>query len=450
MSTKGLIRKIAILAAAFLAGAALYAQTDGTYSGYTPYSIYGVGNLHPGGTAFHQGMGGGGVALRNRRFVNTLNPASVTARDSLSFMADFGLSGKNTIYRQNDFKSAHNTFNINDFVISFPIWGRKIGMMAGILPFSSVGYNFSYTETRPDLVGIVGNNGYTSSGKGSLNEAFVALGGTLWKRFSVGAQFNYYFGNLSKSNNLIFANDAYRDIYSGYDLKLKGVTGKFGIQYEQPLGDKFYLTLGATYRMRTRLGGYATDYSYAVLSSQTDTLKNHIDTLAHSRSVSLGDELAVGISLRRGEDWTIQMDYTRSGWGKSGFDQARGFAGTGASRFSATTAQSLRAGFEWTPNRSDIRYFYRRFTYRAGAYYEQAYYKLNGQNVTGFGLTFGLTIPVFRDYGGMSMGGYNGVTVGLDLGQRGRLDNNLIRERYVGINVGVNIFDLWFHKRQYD
>ena len=449
--SRGLIRKIGILAAAFLAGVAVYAQDEGTYSGYTPYSIYGVGNLHPGGTAFNQGMGGAGVAIRNRRFINTLNPAAVTARDSLSFMADFGLSGKNTIYRQNDFQSAHNTFNINDFVISYPLWGRKIAMMAGIMPFSNVGYNFSYTETDPDKVGVIGNHGYTSAGTGSINEAFVALGGTLWNRLSLGAEFVYYFGNLKKSNNLLFNSAAYRDIYSGFDLKLRGMTGKFGIQYEQPLGNNLFLTLGATYRMRTRLRGFVSDYSFAILSSQTDTLKNNIDTLAKSRRVSLGDEIAVGISLRSGENWSVQMDYTRSGWEKSGFDQARGFAGTGASSFTATTSQSFRAGFEWTPNRNDIRYFYRRFTYRAGAYYEQAYYKLNGQSITGYGITLGLTVPVIRDiYGGMSMGGYNGLTVGVDIGRRGRLDNNLIRETYVGINVGINIFDLWFHKRQYE
>ena len=448
--SSGLIRKIGLFAAALFAGVALYAQTDGTHTGYTPYSIYGVGNLHPGGTTFNQGMGGAGVAIRNRRFVNTLNPAAVTARDSLSFMADFGLSGKNTIYRQNDFKSAHNTFNINDFVLSYPLWGRKIAMMAGITPFSNVGYNFSYTETNPNLVGIVGNHGYTAAGSGSINEAFVALGGTLWNRFSIGAQFNYYFGNLTKTNNLVFSETAYRDIYSGFDLKLNGVTGKFGIQYEQPLGGRYFLTLGATYRMKTRLRGSVKDYSYAILSSQTDTLKNNINQLPGDSPVFLGDESAVGLSLRSGEDWTVQMDYVRSGWDKSGFDATRGFAGTGVSSFSATTAQAIRGGFEWTPNRNDIRYFYRRFTYRVGAYYEQAYYKLNGQMISGFGLTLGLTIPVFRDYGGMSMGGYNGVSVGIDIGQRGRLDNNLIQERYIGINVGINIFDLWFHKRQYE
>ena len=61
-------------------------------------------------------MGGVGIATRNNRYINYLNPAAVTARDSLSFMADFGLQQSNNIYKQGDIKSAHNTFNIYDFV----------------------------------------------------------------------------------------------------------------------------------------------------------------------------------------------------------------------------------------------------------------------------------------------------------------------------------------------
>ena len=54
------------------------------YSGFSPYSVYGVGDLHTPGTAWNAGMGGVGIAARSKRFVNILNPASVTSRDSLS------------------------------------------------------------------------------------------------------------------------------------------------------------------------------------------------------------------------------------------------------------------------------------------------------------------------------------------------------------------------------
>ena len=78
-------------------GIAVYGQ-DGAYGSFSPYSIYGIGNISKEGTAFNKSMGGVGIATRNRRFINILNPASLTARDSLSFMADFGLSEGNTVY----------------------------------------------------------------------------------------------------------------------------------------------------------------------------------------------------------------------------------------------------------------------------------------------------------------------------------------------------------------
>ena len=92
---------------------------EGAHSAYSPYSIYGIGDISKEGTAFNKGMGGTGIATRNKRFINYLNPAAVTARDSLAFMADFGLSQKNTVYKQKntvykqgDIKSGNNTFHI--------------------------------------------------------------------------------------------------------------------------------------------------------------------------------------------------------------------------------------------------------------------------------------------------------------------------------------------------
>ena len=150
---------------------------DGTYGSYSPYSIYGIGDISKEGTAYNKSMGGVGIATRNRRFINYLNPAAVTARDSLAFMADFGLSEKNTLYRQGDIKSAKNTFNIYDFILSFPIW-RSSAFMVGITPFSDVGYDFSRVETDYDIIGNTGNISYSSYGKGSVYQAFIGAGAT--------------------------------------------------------------------------------------------------------------------------------------------------------------------------------------------------------------------------------------------------------------------------------
>ena len=121
-------------------GVVAYGQTGGAYGSFSPYSIYGIGNISKGGTAYNKSMGGVGIASNNRRFMNIMNPASVSVRDSSSFMADFGVVQKNTIFRQNDLRSGNNAFNMYNFVISFPVY-RSSALMVGITPFSDIGYN---------------------------------------------------------------------------------------------------------------------------------------------------------------------------------------------------------------------------------------------------------------------------------------------------------------------
>ena len=94
--------KLLMAAALLLPAVCAHAQTSttGTYGSFSPYSIYGVGEISKGGTAHSRSMGGVGIASRNRRFINVSNPAAVAVRDTLAFMADFGLYEDNKIYAQ--------------------------------------------------------------------------------------------------------------------------------------------------------------------------------------------------------------------------------------------------------------------------------------------------------------------------------------------------------------
>ena len=437
-----MIRKIEklIILAVFLVVSVCVSAQDGTYGAYSPYSVYGIGDISKEGTAYNKSKGGTGIATRNRKFINYLNPAAVTARDSLSFMADFGLVQNNTVFKQGDLKSGHNTFNIYDFVLSFPIY-RSSAFMVGITPYSDVGYDFSSIETDPDIIGNTGNISYDSYGNGSVYQAFFGAGVTLWKKLSLGAEAIYYFGNLDKITKMDYTDQSYRSLNSGSELTIRGVTGKFGLQYEQELGGEVSMTIGATYRMGTNMKGYSTNFRYATQSSVTDSLRHTVDTLG-ARGMRFGDEIGVGIAVSGGEKWSAEFNYLRSDWRKSGFDSAPGFAVSGGSVFSSTVSQSFRAGFEIVPNRNDMRSYLKTCSYRVGAYYDQAYYKLDGNNVNSIGITFGMTLPVFQ--------WHNGITLGVDLGQRSSNRKNMIRERYATFFIGFNIHDLWFRKIQYN
>lgn len=433
------IEKVFLIVVFLIIGICSYAQS-GTYGAYSPYSIYGIGEISKQGTAYNKSMGGVGIASRNKRYINYLNPAAVTARDSLSFMADFGLSQKNTLFTQNDIRSAKNTFNVYNFVMSFPIY-KSSAFMVGITPFSDVGYDFSSVETNSDIIGNTGNVTYDSYGTGSIYQIFASAGATFWKRFSVGAEVLFLFGNIDKVTNMNFADNSYRSLNSGNDLTVRGVTGKFGLQYEQKLASNVSMVFGATYRMKSKMRGYSTDYKYAVQSSVTDTLRHNVGVLK-DEGMNFGDELGLGLSIKSGDKWCAEFDYVRSDWRSSGMDKAPGFSSVGKSSFTSSVSQSFRAGFEIVPNRNDIRYYLRRCAYRAGVYYDQSYYRLDGKDVNTIGITLGVTLPVFR--------WYNGISLGVDLGQRGNRNDGMIRERYAMFVVGFNIHDIWFQKPRYN
>ena len=438
------IEKILLLSVFLIISVSVSAQ-EGAYGAYSPYSIYGIGDISKEGTAYNKSMGGTGIATRNRRVINYLNPAAVTARDSLSFMADFGLSQNNKMFAQGDIRSGNNTFNIYDFVMTFPIW-KSSAFMVGITPFSDVGYDFSSIETDPEIIGNTGNISYDSYGTGSIYQAFVGAGVTLWKKLSVGAEMIYYFGNLDKMTNMNYSDNSYRSLNSGSEISLNGVTGKFGLQYEQKLGGNVSMIVGATYRLGTGMKGYSKTFSYANQASVTDTLKYSVDTLAKA-GMRFGDEIGLGISFKGGEQWSAEFNYLRSDWRNTGFEKVSGFSVEGTSRFTSTVSNSFRAGFEITPNRNDIRSYLKRCSYRAGLYYDNSYYKLDGNSVNSMGITFGLTLPIETDN---SYGRHNGISLGMDIGQKASVRNNMIRERYVMFVIAFNIHDLWFIKNQYN
>lgn len=423
-----------------VAGYSAYAQT-GAYTGFTPYSIFGIGEINQPGSAYNKSMGGVGIATRNNRYINYLNPAAVTARDSLSFMADMSLYQTNKYISQGDLHTANNTFNVNNIAISFPIY-RSSAMLLGVSPYSSTGYRYSTSLDDPSIVGNTGEAVYYSAGTGDIYQVFMDAGVTFWKRLSLGVEGKILFGSLDKENAFKFANSGYSNVRSGYNLILRGKTAKFGVQYEQPVGSKIKVGAGATYTLGTKLKGYVEDYKYASGTQQTDTLRFNRDTLANSLGkVTIPSELGLGLSINYSDTWRAEINYTRSDWTHSGMDVVPGFAVKGNSVFTTAVSEAYRAGFEIVPNRNDIRYYYKRVTYRTGVFLEKSYYALDGNQINNLGVSFGASLPVFRYY--------NAINLAMELGQRASKTGNMIRERYVNFTVGFNFFDIWFRKPVY-
>lgn len=421
---KRILCKTAIISALMLSGACAYAQ-NGAYSSFSPYSIFAFGDLTDQGSAYNKTMGGVGIASRNNRFINYVNPAAITARDTLSVMMDFSLAQNNKYFRQGDIKSANNTFTVNDCMLTFPIY-KSLTALVGIAPFSSQGYTYSEYPDDP-AIGIIGTYGYKAEGQGSIYQIVAALGYTFFNRLSVGAQYMRYFGKLDSSYQIFFTDNSFQGTGDYVSYKLHGNGAKFGLQYEHPFGKKSSVTVGATYRLSSSIKGSFENIMLA------DTSSINIE------NTRIASELGIGVAVNLEDKYRFEIDYSRADWRKTGLDNSIISTGIG---FNPAVSQAIRIGAEYIPNRNDIRYYFKKVAYRVGAYRKSEYYTLNGNKVCSTGITLGGTFPIFR--------WSNGVSVGVDVGKRGNIKSNMIREWYCNLSIGFNLYDIWFQKYRYE
>lgn len=398
---------------------------------YSPYSVFGIGRMAYDGTAYNQAMGGIGIGMRDNGYINYTNPAAITARDTLAFMLDFGINQQNLYTNDNVTKAAYNVFNMQNVALTFPIY-KKSAFIVGIAPFSNVGYKFLSTETDPDIVSQIGDVKYQKFGTGSIYQLFFGGAVMLFDRISIGAEGIYYFGYINKHNDILFnSSSLYNTISTGWDYKVHCFSGKFGLQYIQPIArNNSQIVIGGTYRIGNSLKGDVAKYAFSAADTVLYSSGGHT-------SMDIADEFGVGVSYRVNDKWAVGADFIQQNWRGSSFPDNSMW-----SNFSAENARYYRAGFEITPNMYDIRYYMKRVTYRVGAYFEESYVKVNGHQVNSFGITFGASFPIYR--------WHNAVSVAVDMGQRGTLRHNMVRERYINFIVNINLHDLWFVKYRYD
>ncbi len=412
----------------------LSAQSEDALESYSSYSLFGLGNLNGGGTAYNKGMGGIGIGVRDTRFINIANPASLTARDTLSFYLDFGANQNNYYSKSATTHSAFNTFNMHNLVLSFPLY-KKSAFAFGIEPFSSVGYNFTTRENNPDLILEYGDLYYNKYGNGGISKLFLSASAIIFRNFSIGAEGIFFFGTLNRNSDLLFTSEnQYRSLSSGRQYVVRALTAKFGLQYSRKFGKEHSLTLGGTWRAAQKFSGNTTSFVYA------HNPVGAVDTILHqvrdNNYLQTPSQLGFGLSIRKKEKWLIGLDYIREDWSNHALIPTPGVP------FSTTLRSVFKAGFEYIPNRYDIRYYHKRVSYRGGFYYENSYMKIGDEQINAMGLTFGATLPILRLH--------NGMGIAFDIGRRGSVKNDLVRESYILLNLNFSLHDIWFMKFKYD
>lgn len=421
----------------------LPAVAQEAYSAYSPYSLFGIGQIESVGDQNTAAMGGIGIGVRDPGLINLLNPAAVTAREADAFMVDFGVKQSNLVFAGAGSdgelaKSAKNLFNIDHVVASFPIY-KHSAFKVGIMPYSNSGYAFTFHEYKDEVLATLGDVQYFRSGQGGINQLFAGAGVTLFDRLSLGADGIFYIGTIKRNTSTDFNTNEYQRTASrSWTVVPRGFSAKLGLQYEQPIGDGVSLTLGATYKLGSKLKGDYTDIAYASGGNYSDTTLNN----SYSVEYKIPREIAVGFTLRKTDSWMFGFDYTRQDWTGCVFDPTPGV------NFSTGAAQSFNAGFEFIPNRYDVRYYLRTVTYRLGAYHKTQYIMIDGKQVTTNGITLGFALPVYNRR--------TSVSFAVDLGQTSLAGAaslttpGNVRERYVKFSMGLNLYDLWFQKVLYN
>ena len=422
----------------------LSAMAQEAFSSYSPYSMFGIGQLESINNQNAAGMGGIGVGVRDNSFINLLNPASVTAREEHAFMLDFGLKHSDILFSGADSdgnlaRSAKNLFNIDHIAVSFPIY-KNSAFRLGVMPYSNTGYAFTFHEDDDNILSTLGDVQYFRSGQGGINQMFAGAGVTFFDQLSLGIDGIYYLGTINRSTNTYFPTSAnQRTATRSWTLVPRGFSGKVGLQYEQPVGDGYSLTVGLTYKFRSTL---KTDYKELAVASggnYTDTTLN----ISYQALYKVPQEFAAGFSFRRGGSWMFGFDYTRQDWRGTVFEDTPGV------NFSNGVAQSFNAGMEIIPNRYDVRYYLRTVTYRIGAYHKQQYMVIDGHQVSSTGITLGFSLPVYNRR--------TSVSFALDLGQTAAIPGRSsvlvpgnVREHYFKLSLGLNLYDVWFQKVLYN
>ncbi len=437
------------------------AQTGAT-NVFSPYSMYGVGELNTQGTLPMRSMGGVGLGWRSTSMSNLLNPAGYSATLRKSFIFNFGAEGVHVMNSQNRYdastgadagsaKSSKTSFNFHEIALQMPL-AKGLGLGLSLTPYSSVGYNMTAVEQNEDSWAEIGKVKYNYQGEGDITEVKLGIGWEIFKGFSIGVAGMYYWGDIDRSYKTMVANNvvgdgSYLAVNGNDNFSVSNFKFQVGLQYSIINNDKRALTVGATYDIGGALRPKVTKNVYL-----DDLLSTTVYREDERGEIRLPMQIAGGVFYQDAK-WAVGFDYVYQNWkGKNA--ALTETVDNGISVAYANTS-TYKVGIEYTPNRFDVRRYYNRMSYRAGfrygGYYQTfAEKRLNQYAVTagiGFPLRFlgASSIDVGFEYGGR---GTNATVVGTATSAR----VGLVRQHYFKFAVGLSMFgeDYWFVRPKYD
>lgn len=406
-------KKIFVLSMLLLSFIGIYADNGSN----SPYSRYGVGLLSDQSLGVNRQMGGIGYGLRSNKYINILNPASFSEADTLTMLFEAGFSLQNVNFKEGSKRINAKNASFDYIAVEFRVC-KNLGMSAGFLPYSTVGYSFSNTTNAGSNEESV--NSY--NGSGGIYQPFIGLGWKPFKGVSVGIMGSYIYGDITHEVGINFTNSTDRS--RTYNVSLKSYKLDFGAQYSTRLGQKHDLTVGAVYSLGHDLNAKAKITDITSSSSVTNNIEN---------SFKLPHTYGIGFAYGYKGEWKFGADYTLQQWSSSSFFGIE----KGVDR------NKISIGAEYTPSRLSNNIF-KMMSYRAGGYYAGPYTEIKGEKgCEEYGVSAGISLPFFNNNNRNSHATLHisGQFIHLKPQAAG-----MITENYLRINLGITFNESWFMK----
>ena len=408
-------------------------QTNNQSGTISPYSQFGMGLLADQSQTAQKGMAGTGLALRSGTMVNTLNPASYSAVDSLTMLFDAGLSAQITNFKEGSTKV--NARNADfDYAVGLFRLRKHLGMSFGLLPFSDVGYSYSTSSYLNNNVGTITQS---YSGKGGLHQVFMGMGWSPIKPLSVGVNAAFLWGNYTRSV-ASSPTTTVNSLSKTYEVNVNSYNLTFGLQWQQPIGRHDQVTLGATLGLGHKLGS---DPTCQIMNTNTSTQVSDTTTLTIENGLKLPTSYGVGLAWHHRDRLTVAADLQMQQWGDvdyPDYDEQKGVYDLRSNLLCNRTRMSIGADYVANPDHpsSYLKHVHLRF----GAAYATPYYYINGHDgPKELTLSAGLGLPLLNKWENRSVLNISAQWVHSSA-------KDFITDNTFRISIGLTFNERWFAK----
>ncbi len=402
----------------------------------SPYSRFALGELT--GTSLPQtrALGGIGAALRKPTGYNNINlsnPASYSAITLTAF--DIGLYSSFNSLTKDGRTEKNFTGSLSHVVFAIPV-SRYSGLSFGVLPFSTMGYR-NRQAVKADTITV--NHIY--NGDGGLSKAYLGYAYQIGQHLSIGGNISYIFGKLEQNRDAEFPYDAAAlNTRNQVIRSVGGLSFEYGLQYFTKVNKRVKLTLGysgsASNKLNSSLTNVSTHYTKDATGNENIALDSTVFKDNISSNLKLPLSHRMGVVFERADRWLIGADVTMAQWS----DYREGNSNPGL-----RNAFGIAVGGQITPDITAVGSYFKLVDYRLGFKYDKTYIALNNSDINQAAITLGLGLPLPS-----TRSTFYKINIGAELGQRGKLDNSLVRERFANIYLGFTINDKWFQRYKFD